>query len=87
MRLWAGKTRENAAWAYPEPLAKLAAIKDCLSFDDDMALERKYQAPDSINPPNDDSGQDDGGEEVSGQLVIACDDASEVFDSPEHAFD
>ncbi len=35
----AGKTRENAAWAYPEPLAELAAIKDYLSFYEDVALE------------------------------------------------
>jgi uncharacterized protein (DUF427 family) len=35
----AGKTRENAAWAYPEPLPELAAIKNYLSFYEDVALE------------------------------------------------
>ncbi len=35
----AGKTLENAAWAYPEPLAELAAIKDYLSFYEDVAVE------------------------------------------------
>ena len=34
-----GKTLENAAWAYPEPLAELAAIKDYLSFYEDVTVE------------------------------------------------
>ncbi len=35
----AGKTLENAAWAYPEPLAELAAIKDYVSFYEAVAVE------------------------------------------------
>ncbi len=34
-----GKTLENAAWAYPEPLAELAAIKDYVSFYEAVAVE------------------------------------------------
>ncbi len=34
-----GKTLENAAWAYSEPLAELAAIKDYVSFYEDVAVE------------------------------------------------
>ena len=34
-----GKTLENAAWAYPAPLAELAAIKDHVSFYEDVAVE------------------------------------------------
>ncbi len=35
----AGKTLENAAWAYPEPLAELAAIKDYVSFYEAVTVE------------------------------------------------
>lgn len=34
-----GETLENAAWAYPEPLAELAAIKDYVSFYEAVAIE------------------------------------------------
>ena len=34
-----GKTLENAAWAYPEPLAELAAIKDYVSFYEAVTVE------------------------------------------------
>ena len=34
-----GKTLENGAWAYPEPLAELAAIKDYVSFYEAVAVE------------------------------------------------
>ncbi len=34
-----GETLENAAWAYPEPLAELAAIKDYVSFYEGVAVE------------------------------------------------
>ncbi len=32
-------TRENGAWAYPKPLAELAAIAGYLSFYEDVTLE------------------------------------------------
>ena len=34
-----GETLENAAWAYPEPLAELAAIKNYVSFYEAVAVE------------------------------------------------
>ncbi len=34
-----GETLENAAWAYPEPLAELAAIKDYVSFYEAVTVE------------------------------------------------
>ncbi len=34
-----GKTLENAAWAYPEPLAELAAIENYVSFYEAVTVE------------------------------------------------
>ncbi len=34
-----GKTLENGAWAYAEPLPEIAAIADHVSFYDDVAVE------------------------------------------------
>ncbi len=34
-----GKTLENGAWAYAEPLPEIAAITDHVSFYDDVAVE------------------------------------------------
>ena len=39
------------------------------------------------DPPGQNSGESDHGEEVSGQLVVSGGDPSEVLEAPEHAFD
>src|SRR4029453_3434607 len=43
--------------------------------------------PDSICPPGYGGGDEDAGEEVSGELVVSRGDASEVFEPAEHPFD
>ena len=39
------------------------------------------------DPERDDGGEDDGREEVDGELVIACGDAPEVLEATEGSFD
>ena len=39
------------------------------------------------DPPDDSGCEDDGGEEVSGELVVASGDATKVLESSEHALD
>ena len=40
-----------------------------------------------LEPPGDGGGKDDGGEEVSGELIVASGDAPEVLEASEHALD
>jgi hypothetical protein len=39
------------------------------------------------NPERDDGGEDDGGQEVEGELVVACGNAPEVLEATEGCFD
>ena len=39
------------------------------------------------NPERDDGGEDDGGQEVEGELVVACGNAPEVLEATERCFD
>ena len=50
-----------------------------------MSTDPKVQT--QLNPPYDDGGDQDSGEKVSGELVVAGCDAAEVLDATEHAFD